>query len=172
MLNFIFRIVLTVNATSWLIVIYGVKEKWEIGGIPFLGTTILLLAVPVLMTFISIGLAHLLGSDNVNECKECVLADNEFLPVYLGYFFVALSINNIYTLVIIYAIIFLFTFSTQALYFNPLFILMGYHFYHIITGSGTRIFVIAKGSIIKNASDADLEDLKRVNDTTYIVMKG
>ncbi len=172
MLNCLFRIVLTVNATSWLLVIYGVKEKWEIGIIPFWGTTIFLLAIPILMTFVSIWLAHFLGNDEVSECKECILADNEFLPVYLGYFFVALSINSIYTLIIIYMIIFLFTFLTQALYFNPLFILMGYHFYHIITGSGTRIFVIAKGRIIKNASDVDLDDLKRINDTTYIVMKG
>lgn len=60
-------------------------------------------------------------------------ANNAFLPSYLGYFFVALSVTNFNTLILFSLFYLFFTFLSQTLYFNPLFLLFGYHFYNIST---------------------------------------
>lgn len=75
------------------------------------------------------------------------------------------------TLCFVYAIVFVFTFLTQTQYFNPIFLLFGYHFYHITTEQGTKAFLIAKGKVIRNAKDVEFTDLRRINDTTYISRK-
>jgi len=96
------------------------------------------------------------------------LADNEFLPVYLGYFFVSLSITNWYTMATIYFLVFIFTYLSQTQYFNPIYLLFGYHYYHILTTQGTRVFVIKKGKVIRNKKNIFFEHLRRINDTTFI----
>lgn len=171
MLNVMFRFILTANATSWMVVIYGIKEQWSLWVIPDWGTGLALLIIPIVLSLVSIALSGSFGRDGMRSCQESVLADHEFLPVYLGYFFVALSINNCMTLWFVYAIVFVFTFLTQTQYFNPIFLLFGYHFYHITTEQGTKAFLIAKGKVIRNAKDAEFTDLRRINDTTYISRK-
>ncbi|MCD8089077.1 MAG: hypothetical protein LUD81_00335 [Clostridiales bacterium] len=122
------------------------------------------------MTELSIKLSKSkkLGTDCINNCKECDLSDSDFLPVYLGYFFVALSINDFYTLIVVFLIVFIFTHYTQAMYFNPIFLIFGYHFYKTTTQHGTKIFLIIKGRVIRNVADINFTNLKRLNDTTYI----
>lgn len=171
MLNVIFRFILTANATSWMVVIYGIKEQWSFWVIPDWGTGLALLLIPIVLSLVSIAMSGSFGRDGMRSCQECVLADHEFLPVYLGYFFVALSINNCMTLCFVYAIVFVFTFLTQTQYFNPIFLLFGYHFYHITTEQGTKAFLIAKGKVIRNAKDVEFTDLRRINGTTYISRK-
>lgn len=171
MLNVMFRFILTANATSWMVVIYGIKEQWSLWVLPDWGTGLALLLIPIVLSLLSIALSGFFGRDGMRSCQECVLADHEFLPVYLGYFFVALSVNNCMTLCFVYAIVFVFTFLTQTQYFNPIFLLFGYHFYHITTEQGTKAFLIAKGKVIRNAKDVEFTDLRRINDTTYISRK-
>lgn len=168
MLNFIFRLVLTVNATSWMVVIFGIKRQWKFFIFPSEIVGVCLLLIPVILSLVSIALFSFFSSDQIQNCRECVLADNEFLPVYLGYFFVALSVNDFTTLCFIYTIVFVFTFLTQTQYFNPIFLLFGYHFYHVMTKQGTRVFVIIKGKVIRNIQDTRIMELRRINDTTYI----
>jgi hypothetical protein len=109
-----------------------------------------------------------LGSDSITGCEEFSLADNEFLPTYLGYFFVSLSVSDNTTMLYLYVIVFVFTYLSQTQYFNPIFLLFGYHYYHILTKQGTRIFVITKGNVIRNKENISFDKLKRINDTTYI----
>lgn len=171
MANYLIRLILTLNATSWMIVIYGIKEQCTLFGMPAIITSVVLLFVPIILSLFSIILSLLLGDDSINACKECVLADNEFLPVYLGYFFVSLSITDLTTLFFVYIIVYIFTYLTQTLYFNPIFLLFGYHFYHVITGQGTKVFVIARGKPIRNSKMVEFRQLKRINDTTYIALR-
>lgn len=169
--NFIFHFVLTANATSWMIVIYGINKQWNFWIFSTWMTGVILLFIPILLSLFSIALTLFLGHDSMNNCEECDLADHDFLSIYLGYFFIALSIENTTTLCFIYAIIFLFTFLTKNQYFNPIFLLFGYHFYNIITAQGTRVFVIVKGAVIRNTKDMKFTELRRINDTTYITRK-
>ena len=164
-MNFLFRFLLTLNATLWMFVVYELKAEWTYQSIPAWGIALLILCLPILLSALSIGIASKLGSDSIHGCSECSLADQEFLPVYLGYFFISLSVPDDITMLFLYII-------SQTQYFNPIFLLFGYHYYHVLTPQGTKIFIIARGKVIRNKSYLAFDNLRRINDTTYIVQKG
>lgn len=94
-MNYIYKILLTINATMWMPVVYAIKVGTTVGGIPQIIFDVLLLCIPIILSLISIGVSSFLSFDVQNrKCQEFSLADNEFLPTYLGYFFVSLSIEN------------------------------------------------------------------------------
>lgn len=190
-MKYLFRLILTVSATFWMVIVYGFNQKWTlyasigkifpklqavIPSIPFLLSFLnsrwilagLLVCITMLISCLAIRLSKWAGEEDELECKEISLADNGFLPVYLGYFFVSLSIGNLETMIFIFLLIFAFTYISQTQYFNPAFLLMGYHFYDVSTQQGTRIFVIYKGEVIRNPREILFENLKRINDTTFI----
>ena len=171
-MNFLFRFLLTLNATLWMIVVYALKAEWTYQSIPAWGIALLILCLPILLSALSIGIASKLGSDSIHGCSECSLADQEFLPVYLGYFFISLSVPDDITMLFLYIIVFVFTFISQTQYFNPIFLLFGYHYYHVLTPQGTKVFIIARGKVVRNRSNLAFDNLRRINDTTYIVQKG
>ncbi len=171
MFKLIFRFLLTYCATFWLIAVYGIKSGWSVRAVPDVVLYAGFLLVPVALSLVSLAFLPCFDDDNIGNCVECTLADQEFLPVYLGYFFVALSVGDDITLCFIFGIVFVFTFLAQTQYFNPIFLLFGYHFYHVTTQKGTRVFVIAGGKVIRSAKDAGFGNLKRINNTTYIKRK-
>ncbi|MBV7434774.1 hypothetical protein KRX19_07010 [Cardiobacteriaceae bacterium TAE3-ERU3] len=181
MLNFLFRGLLTFNSTFLLIIIYLVKEdvtldtkisylnryQWFINYSGWISYSLYILIL-VSLTGISIILSSKLRSDRfkAGEIVNTEYANNSFLPSYLGYFFVALSINDFNTLIFIYMILFVFTFFSQALYFNPLFLIFGYKFYNVTTVKGMSFFLISK----KDLREPKAIALKanRINSYTYI----
>ena len=165
----IYKFILTLNATSWMVVIYIINEGWTIGNIPSLLFGMMLLSIPILLSWLSLTLSRFLGMESlVVNCKEFNLADGEFLPIYLGYFFVSVGVSEHFTMAIVYLIVFVFTFLSQTQYYNPIYLLFGYHYYHVLTESRTRIFVIKKGPVIRNVKDLKFEHLYRLNDSTFI----
>ena len=122
-MNFLFRLLLTFNATLWMIVVYALKAEWTYQSIPAWGIALLILCIPILLSVLSIRITSKLGSDSIHGCSECSLADQEFLPVYLGYFFISLSVPDDITMLFLYIIVFVFTFISQTQYFNPIFLL-------------------------------------------------
>lgn len=169
-MNTVYKIILTLDATLWMPVVYGIKEKWTICSLPPWIFGILLLIIPVLLSLFSILIARGLGDDSLTKCRESALADNEFISIYLGYFFISLSVPDITTMLLLFTIIFIFTWISQTQYFNPLYLLFGYHYYHVLTEQGTRIFVIVRGKVIRNSNEMSFVTLKRLNDTTYLVL--
>lgn len=178
MFNLLFRLFLALNATSLLLVIYAVKEGvliWE-GGCFYItrpAATIFSFAlyalVPILLTAVSIKISSFLGKDSFysGNVVEMEHANNSFLPSYLGYFFVALSIPNIETLVFVYGTLFIFTFLSQALYFNPLFLVFGYEFYNVKTKSGAHAFIISKKKY-KIPNEIVIINARRINNYTFM----
>lgn len=165
---FFYKLLLTFNATSWMAIIYVIKEGWTIGKLPNHLFGIILLIIPIILSWVSLALSHFLGAESqVANCKEFNLADGEFLPIYLGYFFVSVGVSDCYTMLVVYLIVFVFTFLSQTQYYNPIYLLFGYHYYHVSTESGTRIFVIKKGAIIRNIKDLRLDRLRRLNNSTF-----
>lgn len=154
-----------------MLVIYGIKSGVKIWKIPQYLTGLLLLCIPIALSFLSVLITSFLKPETIDGCKEFDLADNDFLPTYLGYFFVSLSISDSTTIVYLYLIVFVFTFLSQTQYFNPIFLLFGYHYYHVLTKHGTRVFVIIKGEVIRNKKNISFDNLKRLNDSTYIQRK-
>lgn len=178
-MNVLFRLFLTFNATSLIIVVFLAKEKFLLsdivpwlGFIPDFSSYIIYIIIPILLTFTSLHMAKYLDTDSIVSDKKPVIkeieqANNAFLPSYLGYFFVALSVPYYETLFFVFAILFVFTFLSQTLYFNPLYLIFGYHFYYITTCTNIKIFVISKRKL-KDPENLVFARLKRINDFTFI----
>jgi hypothetical protein len=175
-MNIIYRLLLTFNATSLILVIFLIKEDIalinlheKICTLPHYVSFICYFSIPILFTYISLLLAKYLGNSNIKKGSiiEVENANNAFLPSYLGYFFVALSVNNYETLIFVFFILFVFTYLSQTLYFNPLFLIFGYHFYNISTQSKSKLFIITKYEI-SNVEDVEFPALKRINNFTFI----
>ena len=149
--------------------VYGLKSQWTYCAIPTWGIALLMLCLPVVLSAISVGLSSMFDQDSIDGCSEFSLADQEFLPVYLGYFFVSLSVSDDTTMMFLYTIVFVFTFISQTQYFNPIFLLFGYHYYHVLTLKGTRVFIISHGQVIRSKEKIVFSNMRRINDTTYIV---
>lgn len=183
MINIAYRLLLTFNATSLLVIIFLVQKSYTLGslfpkcpylvGMPNIVSYLGYLVVPISLTGFSILLSSLLGKDDFkpSEINSIEHANNSFLPSYLGYFFVALSIGNWETLCFVYGILFLFTFLSQALYFNPLFLLFGFEFYNITTKDGTSIFLISRYKY-KKPDEVDVPLASRINNYTFIERGG
>lgn len=169
-MKFLYNLLLTFNSTSWVIVLYGVKQGWSLWNIPSWLFSLMLLAVPIITSILSLALANFFESDNMSSCNEVEYANSSFIPTYLGYFFVGLSLENITHLLIVYFIIFIFTQLSQTEYFNPIYLLFGYKFYHIKSAKGTKLFIITKRTI-RNANQESFENLKRINETTFIELR-
>ena len=170
----LFRLLLSFSASAYVVVIFLIKEKILLPWLPqrWVGVSyIIYLTVPALLAWVCILISkHLMVCGMECQITEVELASHSFLPNYLGYFFVALSIPNATTLIYVYAVIFVFTHLSQALSFNPMFLLFGYQFYFVTGEDGTKIFLITKQSM-KSHKDAELADLRRINDFTFIDMR-
>jgi len=179
MINFLYRLLLAFNSTSLIIVVFLVKEKttinWSanLSWIPSYISYIIYFCIPVVLTYLSLLLSRFLATDSLekdndtSKVLEIEQANNVFLPSYLGYFFVALSVPYCETLVWVFFILFVFTFLSQTLYFNPLFLLFGYKFYYLTSINKVKMFVITRESL-KSPLDIDLPYLRRINNFTFV----
>lgn len=175
MMSFIYRLFLAFNSTYLIIVVYLIKKDYYLSILSRYShylSWLSFILFPVFLTGLSFFVVKALGTDSLarTSVDEIELANNSFLPTYLGYFFVSLGIENVPTLIVVFLIIYLFTFLSQTLYFNPIFLLFGYQFYFIKTKSNVKIFLISRKAL-KCPGDDDFPILKRINDYTFIDMK-
>lgn len=167
MVNFLYKLLLTFNSTSWVIVVYGMKQKWTIGNCPYWLISIVLLLIPIFTSFMSTLCFKGLSKDTVTLCSQIENANNAFIPTYLGYFFVGLSVDSYQLLIFVYVVIFVFVLAGQGQYFNPIYLLFGYKFYNVLTCKGTRLFIITQRDI-RSTKDSEFPVLRRINQTTYV----
>lgn len=167
----LFRLLLSISASGLVVAIYLIKEGISVFPAPF----VLLSYATYLFIPVILAILWLLASHHLQKCGfeseiiEVELASHSFLPNYLGYFFVALSVPNPSTLYIVYAVILIFTHLSQALSFNPIFLLFGYQFYFITGIDGTKVFLITRQKM-KVYKDVELSNLRKINDFTFIDM--
>ena len=175
MFNILYRLFLCFNATCLLIIIFAVKNQQTIGdfsiwtkNLPDFLSYIIYILIPILFTNWSIKLGPHLGKDEFpkGNVKSIELHNHSFLPSYLGYFFVALSINSWETLLFIYLAVFIFILFSQQMYFNPFLLLFGYNFFKIETQNGTRILLISKKAY-KRPNEVIIPTVFRINDFTF-----
>lgn len=168
-----FNFLLSLSASAYVIAIFLIKEGTTFCFLPQqlkCVSYIAYLIAPVLIAWLCLHLAKKLSVCGM-ECQieEVELASHSFLPNYLGYFFVALSIPNTTTFIYVYIVILVFTHLSQALSFNPLFLLFGYQFYFITGEDRKKVFLITKQKM-KAYQDVELNNLRRINDFTFIDM--
>ena len=166
LLKILVRILLTFSSTVWMLVVYACKSNYTIGSFHILISSAIYISCSVILSYIVLLLTKLPDSDTIPEIRTLSLADNEYIPVYLGYFFAALSVNNNSTMIIVYILVFFMIIRTN-LYFNPAFLLMGYHYFHVTTINGTEIFLISKQDE-RNPENIKNLEVKRINDVSYI----
>ncbi|CAI2768519.1 hypothetical protein [Flavobacterium collinsii] len=171
-MKFLYQLFLAFNSTWLIVVVYLVKEKYEFIFLDEYHTYyswILFVAIPIILSALSFLIARYLPKDRLqnNSVLEIELANNNFLPTYLGYFFVSLGIEDVSTLIVVFTIIYVFTFLSQTLYFNPIFLLFGYHFYFIKTSRNIKIFLITRKQL-KTPGENGFEKLRRINNYTFI----
>ena len=166
-----YKLLLTFNATSMILVVYFIKEQYYFNCLdkfPTWTSYMACMLFPVVTTGISLLLKKFLSYDSIEKQPlDIEQANNSFLPSYLGYFFVALSVSMTETLWFIYFILFVFTFCSQAIYFNPIFLILGYQFYNVTTADKIKIFLISRKQI-KTTKDLAFPMLKRINNFTFI----
>lgn len=124
----------------------------------------------LLFTVVCILGKGMLPDENMEGVQDISLANDTYMPSYLGYFFVALSIprNNLLVFWVVFGIIYIFTFFSQSSYFNPLFLLFGFNFYNVTSSNHTKVFIISRKKDIRSAKDVSFHELKRINDFTFI----
>lgn len=166
MIRQILRVLMSFSSTSWMLVVYAIKTDLKLWGLGEVLSSIALIAATVAVSLAVLSITKLMDNDDVEKSREVSLADNEYLPVYLGYFFVSLSVDKNSTLIFVYVMILVLITMSDA-YFNPAFLLCGYHYYRVTTISGTEFFLICKSSV-RNAGEIKNTKLKRINDRTYI----
>jgi hypothetical protein len=171
-MKILYQLFLAYNSTWLIVVVYLVKEKYKFIFLDKFSTYfswVLFVSIPIALTALSFLIALKLPKDQLqsNSVKEIELANNNFLPTYLGYFFVSLGVNDIPTLIVVFSIIYVFTFLSQTLYFNPIFLLFGYHFYFIKTSANIKIFLITRKKL-KTPGENSFKNLRRINNYTFI----
>lgn len=130
----------------------------------------------VLIALLYVGLINALGfapffglsKDSIEgDLKDLELVNSSFLPNYLGYFFVAVSITKIDTFLLVYNLTVVLVMLSQSMYYNPLLLVFRYNFYHATDENGTRIFLITKRKI-RTVQAEGFPQLRRISDVTYI----
>ncbi|HFK5504968.1 hypothetical protein [Elizabethkingia anophelis] len=171
-MKYIYQLFLAFNSTWLIAVVFLVKDKYIFTFLEDYSMYYswgLFIMIPILLTVLSFLIARKLPKDNLqrDSVVEIELANNNFLPTYLGYFFVSLGVNDIPTLTAVFLIIYIFTYLSQTLYFNPIFLLFGYHFYFMKTSANIKIFLITKRQL-KTPGNDSFNNLRRINNYTFI----
>lgn len=172
-----YRFFLTFIALSLAIAVFLIQQKIHFlphvhasfSVIPPFVSYAFYLFLCLFLAWLSIKLAKFLDNDTFNSgtIKELEQASDAFLPSYLGYFFVALSVPSFEVFFVVFGIITILIFFSRAAYFNPLYFLFGYRFYYATTSSDVKILVITKKSL-KMPKDVEFTMIKRINDFTFI----
>lgn len=172
MFTWLYKMLLTFNSTLLMVVVFCANiDEQKILNLPKWWFVFLLCLIIIGMTKVSLVLCVLLSEDSIESgIKEIEAANSTFLPTYLGYFFVVLSIVNVKTMVFVYGMVFIFTFISQAMYYNPLFLLFGYQFYYITIDNGMKCFIITKKRL-RDKQNLSFPSLRRINTMTYVDME-
>lgn len=103
--------------------------------------------------------------------KSIELVNDTFLPIYLAYFFVALSTTSYISFVLVFGVVLIFVYRSGGAYFDPMYVLRGYKIYAATSNTDVKSYIITQ-QILKGVGDLKFEGLRRVNDFTFIEIGG
>ena len=169
MLNLLYKIALSFGATGWMLGVYVLSSKtnpfelfplWITGGSFFL--------ISFLVSLLCLFLARYLGRDEIHSVAKISLVDQGGCFLALLLLIIASIAPDNMSFLICYVGVFLLHFQTQNQFFNPWFLLVGYHHYRVSTNLGTEIFLIIKGAVIRRPDDCAFDNLRRINNSTFV----
>ena len=165
----IYNFLLALASTSPMTLIFTINAQIVIlpTVCPYLSHLFVLFCI-ILINALGIFFFRFLSKDSIEgKLTDLELANSNFLPSYLGYFFVAVSITRLDTFLLVYGLTVLLVMLSQSMYYNPLLLVFRYNFYYATNESGTRIFLITKKKI-RTIQTEGFTKLRRINDVTYI----
>ena len=190
MTRFIKQVLISVDALLLMVYVYMFKQIMSRSNnvkliIETISSFVKLSNVTIIvcvLTMFSLGLILLLSclllqlcmndsNDVVNSVVELQEVTNEYMPIYLGYIFIAVGISNDETFIMVFLILLVILFKTQIVAFNPMFCLLGYHYYRIKTSKDPKcinVFVMSKRKNIKDYKELQFKNLSKINEFTYI----
>lgn len=112
------------------------------------------------------------------KVKEFEQANDFYLPIYLGYAFVAISLPTLKSFLLFFVLMLIVLARTRFFYFNPIFLVLGYKFYFIKHIDDSKVLVISKKEIktideLFEDSNGDIQSyiaLTKVNDYTFLIL--
>ena len=165
----VYNFLLALASTSPMILIFTVNAQIVILPTmrPHLSYLLVLFGI-ILINALGMFFFRFLSKDSIEgKLKNLELANSNFLPSYLGYFFVAVSITRMDTFLLVYGLTVLLVMLSQSMYYNPLLLIFRYNFYHATDENGTRLFLITRKKI-RTIQTEGFTKLRRINDVTYI----
>ena len=156
-------------------------EKFIIESVTYIAYVIYFIVLLVLSIF-SIKFSFKYLDQDVLErqkVKEFEQANDFYLPIYLGYAFVAISLPTLKSFLLFFVLMLIVLARTRFFYFNPIFLVLGYRFYFIKQIDDSKILVISKKEIktideLFEDSNGDIGDsiaLTRINDFTFLILE-
>ena len=141
----------------------------------------LYLIVLLVLSFFSIRFSFKYLDQDVIErakVKEFEQANDFYLPIYLGYAFVAISLPTLKSFLLFFVLMLIVLARTRFFYFNPIFLVLGYRFYFIKQIDDSKILVISKKEIktideLFEDSNGDMQSyiaLTKVNNYTFLIL--
>ncbi|MGV7117705.1 hypothetical protein [Paenibacillus kyungheensis] len=162
---------MSLNSILFVVIVYLIKQDISLFNGFFLCTWpshLILMIIPIFLAKLNLKTSKYLEKDSIeSKITQIEQANNTYLPSYLGYFFIALSIQNVQTFIFIFLILFVFVYFSQTQYFNPVFLLLGYHFYFVTIEDNSKNIIISKRKL-KIPHEAEFKKLRRINYYTYI----
>ena len=112
------------------------------------------------------------------KVKEFEQANDFYLPIYLGYAFVAISLPTLKSFLLFFVLMLIVLARTRFFYFNPIFLVLGYKFYFIKHIDDSKVLVISKKEIktideLFEDSNGDMRSyiaLTKVNEYTFLIL--
>ncbi len=175
-----FLLLMAFAATSLLPSLYLLKSSYLLWKTKFENINkfldiVTFLGVPIVLSIISLIWMKRQANDSANNIVEIEPVNNEYLPIYLGYIFVSVSIPNpekgqVYWLIfiVIYLLIVIFVTFSQSLSFNPILILFGYGYYRIKTQNGVKVFLVTCRKIDKCRNNYNFDNLSKITELFYM----
>lgn len=171
----IVRFLISAISTCLLPSLYLIKSRYELIDVPMWINYAIYIGSPLILGLVMLQWFKIQPKDSITyDIQKLSPVNNEYLPIYLGYIFVALSIPNpcdgeidVISLLVVYIMICLFVTGSKSLSFNPIFIIYGYGYYKIRTKSNIEVFIISKRKFNKHAEHINFPQLKKVNDFVY-----
>ncbi|QTH46845.1 hypothetical protein J4772_31725 [Cohnella sp. LGH] len=162
---------MTLNSLLFIVIVYLIKEKitiFKVHLIPTWTLHLIYVLIPIPLSLLILKTSKLLKKDSIEgKILQIEEANNAYLPSYLGYFFVALSVPDTYTFLFVFSILFIFVYFSQTHYFNPVFLLLKYHFYYVTTDDNCMNIIISKRTF-EGENELEFMNLRRINYHTYI----
>lgn len=148
---------------------YYILEREEIKDAYLLAIYLVIIGIFLVWSLLKI-YKHFIKANETFKAFSIKPAEPTYIPTYIGYFVLAISIESTSLFIIIGSILCYLLYKTKIFYFNPLLILWGYNYYEAEDQQGNSILLITKNKALKisTSKGRSFENLIRLNNFTFL----